>query len=139
MMSDSSNNELQGETDLPKGINKLAFLRNDKGFTVRSLAEAAKVAPSTIYKIEHGQGASLRTLVRLSKALGVKLGEVLELGEGAIGNGKNQEQELLDETAVSSFSLSSTGNDDDGEEVDSGVKKVGKGKGNSDGTESKSN
>lgn len=71
-------------------VHKLALIRYEKGYTVRGLAEAAGVVPSTIYKIEHGQPASMATLVKLAKVLEIPLAEMLPFAEGVLPNPKNQ-------------------------------------------------
>ena len=73
-----------------KKLNRLAELRYTKGFTIRGLAQAANVVPSTVYKIEHGSPGSLGSLAKLAKVLEVSLTDLLDLAEGFTDSPKQQ-------------------------------------------------
>ena len=54
-------------------MTKLSMQRKKKGMSVRGLARAAGVDPSTVSRIERGQWPKERTAVLLAKALGVSI------------------------------------------------------------------
>ena len=63
-------------------MSELAKIRRSKGFSQRSLAEAANVSPSSIYEIENGRRkANPSTLRKLADALGVEIADLLEEDE----------------------------------------------------------
>jgi XRE family transcriptional regulator of biofilm formation len=65
----------------PKRLGKvIQRLRDDKGMTQRDLAAKAKVTPGYIAQLEMGlkKNPSLDVLQRLAKALGVKVGRLVE-------------------------------------------------------------
>lgn len=56
----------------------LRQLRKRRGMTLRGLAEAVDVEPSTIHRYEHGEiNPSLEMLARLAGALGVRPSDLL--------------------------------------------------------------
>ncbi len=64
---------------------KLRAIRFSLGLSVREAAGAASLSPSMLSKVERGLAQlSLPTLLRLSKAYGVKVGDLVGSGEGAV-------------------------------------------------------
>lgn len=61
-------------------MDKLVELRVDKGWSQRKLAEMAGVTQTTVWKIEHGGGASAATLKKLGDVLGVRASELMRQG-----------------------------------------------------------
>jgi transcriptional regulator with XRE-family HTH domain len=60
-------------------LRELRRVRRSKGFSQRSLANAAGVSPSTIYELETGRRiANPSTLTKLAKALDVEIVDLLE-------------------------------------------------------------
>jgi transcriptional regulator with XRE-family HTH domain len=60
-------------------VSELAKIRRSKGFSQRSLAEAADMSPSSIYEIETGRRKpNPSTLKKLAAALGVEVVDLLE-------------------------------------------------------------
>jgi transcriptional regulator with XRE-family HTH domain len=58
---------------------KLKALRDQRGWTQAMLAKKAGVSPGYIARLEtHRHDPKLSTLVKLAKALGVKVGRLLE-------------------------------------------------------------
>ena len=56
-------------------MNKVKFYREKRGWSVKKLAENAKVTPPTIYDIESGKPVDIKfsTMLAISKALKLKL------------------------------------------------------------------
>jgi len=56
-------------------VNKVKFYREKRGWSVKKLAEKAKVTPPTIYDIESGKPVDIKfsTMLAISKALRLKL------------------------------------------------------------------
>ena len=59
---------------------RVARMRRDGGFTQEQLAEAIEIQPVTLSRLETGDRAlSLSTLARISEALNVGLGDLLDV------------------------------------------------------------
>lgn len=69
-------------------MSELAQLRRNKGFSQRTLAEAARVSPSTIHQLERRihKTAHPTTVKKLADALGVEVAEVWEAISGPKGS-----------------------------------------------------
>ena len=52
-----------------------------KEMTRKQLAEAVGLAPETVYSMCKSKNASTRTLLRVAGALGMKVSELVKLGE----------------------------------------------------------
>jgi XRE family transcriptional regulator, master regulator for biofilm formation len=61
---------------------RLAYLRNKKGYTMRKVAEALNIDPSYISRIEKGHIPSIKILQSFAELYEVKLSDLLESGEG---------------------------------------------------------
>lgn len=62
------------EQDIPKVGHQLRSLRNERGLSLRALAELCELSPNTISLVERGETSpSVSTLHRLATALGVPI------------------------------------------------------------------
>ncbi len=61
-------------------MRKMADVRKDKGHTIRSLAEAVGISPTTVNNIENGRsrGPQYGTVIKIARELGVEPREVEE-------------------------------------------------------------
>lgn len=59
-------------------VPRLRWARERKLLTIRALAAASGVSPNTIFRIEHGKPAELRTIRKLAGALEVEPAELME-------------------------------------------------------------
>jgi transcriptional regulator with XRE-family HTH domain len=72
-------------------MTRLEQLRIDGHLTVDALAERTGVAPKTIRRLEHGQGARVETLARLSTFFAVPASSLLLPVLPATANGDRPE------------------------------------------------
>jgi len=61
---------------------RLRHWRERRALTMRDLAAKATVAYATVFRLEHGHDAEMRTLRKLAEALGVEPGDLLEQEPG---------------------------------------------------------
>jgi len=59
-------------------VNKLKRLRINQGLTQRELAKQAGISNTSLWKIEHGGGATAPTLKKLGDVLGIEPAELLK-------------------------------------------------------------
>ena len=59
-------------------LRKIRDLRIAQGLSAEQLAVKAGTSHTTIYRIEAGEGVKLEIAIRIAKALGVKLADILE-------------------------------------------------------------
>lgn len=79
----TNGNGISGDA-LDLGI-KLRSIRSRLGLSVREAAQLASLSPSMLSKVERGLAQlSLSALIRLSKAYGVKVGDLIDTGDGSV-------------------------------------------------------
>ena len=61
---------------------KIKRLRSERGMTQESLAKRARISREYVARLELGQhDPGLSTLIRLAKALGISVGNLVDLGK----------------------------------------------------------
>ena len=61
-------------------VPQLKYWRQQRALTMRELADKAGVSHMTVFRIEHGKPAGLRTLRKLAEALGVQPRDLMAPG-----------------------------------------------------------